>query len=499
MGRVLTNNISLQAAREDSIGVLPVSPVWRELEPNSISNYGKTIRTVSRTPISKTRQRSKGTLVDLDSAVEFEADVTMDSLEDFMEAFAFATATNSDLVWRGANATGTGFTVPALSAGQAGKLQSGSLVYARGYAVLANNGLKAISDDALVTETELTVAGLSAETASTNAMLELAGLRGASGNLALTVFGTWPSQTATITRTITLDFTTLGLTIGQFIGVGHGTNKYSSTEPFYGRITSIAAASITLDRLSAAVVADTGAGEVIDLLFGRFIRNVAADASDYLDVSYTMEAAYPNIGSGGGTEYEYAVGNYCNEFTLSLPLNDKATITYGFIGSNTEDGTSSRKTGANAPVQPVKKTAVNTTSDVARMVIQEVDGSGLTTDFKSLSISLRNNVSPEKVIGTLGSKYVNFGTLEVAIEAQLVFTSFGVPDAIKNNTTVGFFSILKNDNGVAVFDIPSMTLGGGGKEYPVNESVLLNSTGEAFEDTILGTSIGISLIPLRAE
>ena len=41
-----------------------------------------------------------------------------------------------------------------------------------------------------------------------------------------------------------------------------------------------------------------------------------------------------------------------------------------------------------------------------------------------------------------------------------------------------------------------MTLGGGDKEFPVNESVLLNLTGQAFGDTTLGTSIGISLFPI---
>lgn len=495
-------------AREASIGVLPGSPTWRALEPNNISNFGKTIRTVSRTPISRSRQRSKGTVVDLDSAVEFEADVTMDSIEDFTEGFAFARAVNYDLVWRGADATTGGYSVPAIAAAAAAKMTHtaggpSTLVFARGYALTANNGLKVLNVDPDTSDVLLECSGNAAETAPDKSMIEVCGIRPRTGDLAVDATGTWPSQTAVISSgnnaaTPNIDFTTIGLSLGQFIGVGRGTNKFT-TDPFYGRIIAISASSITLDRLSRSVADDAGAAKIVDILFGRFIRNVSFDDVDYLDVTYQMEAAFPNIGPGGGTEYEYAIGNYCNEMTLTLPLTDKATMTFGFIGSDTEDSTDTRKTNADTPIDPVKKTAVNTTSDIARMVVQGVDGSGITTDFKSLSISIRNNVSPEKVIGFFGSKYVNFGTLEVAVEAQLVFTSFGVPDAIKNNTTVGFFSILKNDDGVAVLDIPSMTLGGGGKEYPVNESILLNATGEAFEDSALGTSIGISLIPVRAE
>ena len=36
MSRVLTNNTSLAYAIESALGVLPGSPVWHELEPNSI-------------------------------------------------------------------------------------------------------------------------------------------------------------------------------------------------------------------------------------------------------------------------------------------------------------------------------------------------------------------------------------------------------------------------------------------------------------------------------
>ena len=85
MGRVLTNNTTLSYAVEETLGVLPGSPTWFILEPNSIGTYGATITTVARSPVSQNRQRRKGTVTDLDSAVEWEGDLTLSHFVDFIQ------------------------------------------------------------------------------------------------------------------------------------------------------------------------------------------------------------------------------------------------------------------------------------------------------------------------------------------------------------------------------------------------------------------------------
>src|SRR5258705_6940199 len=109
MGRVLTNNTYLAYAIEQSLGVLPVSPVWFLTEPNTISAYGANPTKVSRSPISKLRQRRKGTIVDQESPTEIEEDLTMTAISHFVEAFVYAAATNNDLIFRAAPALTTGF------------------------------------------------------------------------------------------------------------------------------------------------------------------------------------------------------------------------------------------------------------------------------------------------------------------------------------------------------------------------------------------------------
>jgi hypothetical protein len=498
MARVTTNTISLAFAEESSIGTLPGSPIWKLLEPNTIGTFGSSITTVARAPISKSRQRRKGTTTDLDSAVEFEADWTLDSFHDFIAAFVFAKNQNSTKVVRlhagapdnlAAVAATPGYSHSALSAA----LVAGMLIFVRGFTTAGNNGLKQVASGSSTTSTKITSGtGLANETPAlaTNATLEVCGFH-------FTDL-TWTDATSTI-GSITIDLTTLGLSVGQFIKVGIPTAKFTNGM-ITGRIVSIAAATVVLDKVTNV---DSGtldgggnqAGSTVDILYGRFYKNVDVGTADYIEKSFHFEATYPNLMAGPVTGYEYAKGNMCNEVSFNLPLADKATVSFGFIGTDTDIPTSVQKSGASTPRVPVATTALNTSADIARLRIAKVDETGITTDFKSLTLTLNNNVGPEKVLGTLGAKYMNTGNFEVEIEAEALFTDDAVVAAIRANTTVSFEFGVKNDDGAVFVDLPSMTLGNGGKSFPVNESVTIQLTGMAFKDPVLGTSIGVTVFP----
>lgn len=624
MARVKTNDISLAYAIQEAEGTLGADPTWKLLEPNTISGYGNTIRTVAREPISKTRQRRKGTVVDLDSAVAFEHDITIEVFQDFIEG------------WVGAQANGYNPFHPAEVAAATDRYRivdpddltagiiDNMLVFARGFALDANNGLKvvntlvasvaatgvltltpgtppdiedgdqviiggvyyefesgAIDDGAgtvgspykvniggddetsldnlilainatgvagtdyslsLVANPDVTAADTSATTVTVtarekgsagnaitttvanttdlafggatlsggadafidvdeslsdetpadtlNATLEVAGFRGASADITMTSGGNLASTV--------LDFTTLGLTVGQFIKIGGAdtiTQFATAANNGYARIVTIAAALLTLDKRSATFVTDAGTGKTIDIYFGRFVRNVSVDDADYIERYFTFEAAYPNLIAAATDGYEYSRDNLANEVSLELPLTDKAVATFGFNGKATDDPTSTRETNAASPRVPVQTVPFNTSADIARLRVTEVDETGLTTDFKSLTLRLNNNVSPEKVLSILGARFLNQGIFMVDIESQCLFSNGDVIAAIRSNTTVTFDAIIRNDDGGLAIDIPSMVLGGGDKEYPVNETVLVNLTGGAFEDPTLHTSIGFTIFP----
>ena len=259
--------------------------------------------------------------------------------------------------------------------------------------------------------------------------------------------------------------------------------------------------SVVFDKVSPALQIDsTASPNAVDVLFGEFIRNRAVDHADYLERSFQFELTSPGLGeSAGGVaedRYEYSKGNYCNTVGFALPLTDKAVATFAFIGTDTDSPVAAQKAGAIAAQSPTQRAAFNTSADIARLRITEADEDGLTTDFKSLTLTLNNNVSPEKVVGTVGAKFVNFGNFFVNLETQLIFTNEAVIQKIRDNETVTMDFVVKNSDGVIAVDIPSMILGGGGREFPRGESVLINLTCEANDDNIFESSIGVSIIPV---
>jgi hypothetical protein len=495
--RVQTNNTTLAYAEEAEVGVLPGNNKFTLLEPNTVSSYGATITTVARNPISQNRQRRKGTVTDLDSAVDWDGDFTVDNFVNFAEGFVFALATFDNVTFQGEPANPNGYGVPALESDQVAILHSApgggaTLFLATGYSKPENNGLKYIISQPFIDDETIPFNGCSAEVPPSNATLDIAGYRGGEGDFSGALSGT----EYTLTNT-SFDLTTLGLTAGQFVHIGGPETANQFPEGYgYGRIISISSDDIVLDKLDATLATSTGSGVSLDLLFGRFIRNVPTSHPDFLERSYTFELTYPNLNEDGADRYEYASGNISNTLGINLPLSDKAGLTYGFIGTDAQPPTDVRVAGADTPVLPLDTGAFNTTIDCTRLRIAETDDSGTYTDFKNLTVTLNNNVSPEKVLANLGARYMNFGNYEIDIEAQLIFSDYRVASAVRENRTMTMDFGVKNDNGAIVFDIPSMTLGGGDKEFPVNESVLINTTAQAFQDPTLDTSIGISIFPV---
>lgn len=516
MSRSGVNNFGLRFGIETALGVKPTTG-WRLLEPNNPSAFGESITTTERRPLSPDRGRKKGTVVNAESSVEYEGDMTVDAFTDFAEGFIFAQYANKGFDFKSTGdllpppvLSSSTWTIAALSALMGGKMinpagGTSMIVYAKGYTDPANNGLHNISTDAAETDVILTTdSTLVAETPGTNASLQLAGMRFAIADLALTVTG----STATLVSAADVaNWATHGLFVGQYIhlgsdddagvrqnGMGDGTDIYG-----YARITSISGATLNLDKLDVNLASDPANSTLTDVLYGRFLRNVpvtaSSDDNEFLERSYAFEGAYADLGGLGTPEYEYALGNFANELVINLPLNDKSTATWGFIGTRTEDITASRATGVVDAVSPLRTVAFNTASGIAAITTDVVSAAS-DVCFKSLTLTLKNNISRENCLGVLGASFINSGLFEVNLEGQMLFTNKDIVNAIKNNTTVTFGATMKNEDGALIFDIPSLAFGDGQREFPVDASILVNISGLAYNDptgTIPDVSIGISL------
>jgi hypothetical protein len=498
MGRSLTNNLSLAYAIEASVGVLPGSPSWKLVEPNDVTMLGAETEKVSRSPISKNIQRRKGAIVDLNSGFEVELDATYEHTGDFVNGFLWALSKGT--ITSGGVAvtkivptavTTTAYTVPLLG----NVIAQNRLIYARGFSNAVNNGLKVVDAAGSTTSIPVTGGGMVAESpaATQNATVELAGVRGATGDITISAAGNIVSTA--------LNWTTLapGLTVGQWIKIGGAAvaNQFTNTvNNGYARVTAISATTLTLDKRNATFVTDSGAAKNIDVYFGTFVRNVTVDNADYLERYYQFEGAYENLNvTPGADEYEYAKGNLADELTLSLPLTDKATMTCKFVGTDTLPPSTTRATGASTPIIPVANTLMSSTADVARLRVVGLDESGVSTFFKSAQVSIKNNVNPAKIIGRLGAVFMNRGNVEVDIQATLMFTDSIIATAVRDNRTMTWDTIIRNDDGAVAFDCPEVTFTNGKKAFPQNEEITIDVGIAAHQSAVFGYTIGVSLFP----
>lgn len=140
--KIDSNVTGLRIAEEASVGVLPATPVWNPLEPNSYSDFGGELTTRARNPINPSRQRLKGVIVDLDASGGFNQDLTQDDLlQDLLQGFFFANLRNkSQGLISDVDGANEEFSIPEL-----GNIVVNSLVFAKNLADAANNGVHLVT------------------------------------------------------------------------------------------------------------------------------------------------------------------------------------------------------------------------------------------------------------------------------------------------------------------------------------------------------------------
>lgn len=472
--KIDSNLTGLRFAEEASLKVLPGSPVWYPLEPNTYSNFGGKISTVARNPINPTRQRKKGVTTDLDASGGFNQDLTFNNTTRLMQGFFFADV-EEKLTNNPTNGTQHQITAVAASgktytaaAGLAGGI-AGDLYLATGFAVAANNGLKhttAASSGTVITVTD-TIAN---ETPAATAKIKRVGHKLGSATSAIVMNGDLVQLTESTT-----DLTTLGVGVGEWIFVG-GDDASSAflNNVGFARISRITAGLFEFDKVSWAPVAEAGTGLTIEVFFGDILRN-QSDPSLIKRRTYQVERSLGN--DDDGVMSEYLVGAVANELKINVAQADKVTVDLSFVAVDNEqrDGVTGLKAGTRPNL--VASDAYNTSSDFYRIKLASVGTDASVTPLfafaTDLSIDIKNNVTPNKAVGVLGAFDTSAGTFEVDGSITAYFADIAGVQAVRNNADITLdFVLLKAQTGL-LFDIPLLALGNGELDVKQDQAITL--------------------------
>jgi Phage tail tube protein len=465
--KIDSNVTGLRFAEEECLQELPVSPVWYPLEPNSYADFGGTLTTVSRNPINPSRQRKKGTVVDLEASGGFNQDLTQNNMTRILQGFMFNRIKERPTTepMNGAPIAITSISTTDDSYNAASGLAAfvaGSLVFAEGFDNAANNGIK---DVVTAAAGKITVSQNLVNDASPDGRLSVVGYQFAADTIELQAPVGAYARIADAGGAV--DFTTLGLNPGEWVFVGG--DNVANRFPVYGfaRIGEINAEYIAFDKTDFTAVADDGDGVTLQLFFSDVLRNKTTDEAIEAvgeNFSYQLERT---LGSDGvGVQSEYLTGAQANELTVNITQADKVTVDLSFIACDNEQrsGTEGLKAGTRPTLET--KDMYNTSSDFSRIKLASVDetASNVTPMFAFLTdmtLTINNNVSPLKSIGILGAFATNAGTFEVGGSLTAYFADMAAVKAVRNNADITLdIAMVKNNTGL-VFDMPLLTLGNG--------------------------------------
>jgi len=465
--KIDSNLTALNYAEEECLKQLPVTPTWYGLKPNSYSDFGGELTKVARAPIDASRQNQKGTVTDLDASGGINTDVIKDpALTRLLQGFFFADAREPSTTkpLNGAAIVLTSVdaaTKTYAAASGLGSFVAGQLIFASGFANASNNGVKTVvsSTAGTVVVSEVLVNEAAPPAA---AMFSRVGGELLAGDVSLAVVSGIPSLVATTT-----DFTTFpGLFPGKwlFIGGDASVNRFANNVGF-ARIKSISATTIVFDDTTWLPVTESGAGKSIRFFAGLVIRN-EKDAALIKRRSYCIER---QLGEGEtGTQAEYLEGAVANEFTLNIPQAEKLTCDMTFVAcDNTyKSGDVGDEIKSGTRVSASGGDAINSSSDIYRIKLAVIDPatsnpSALFGYASEATITITNNVTPNKAIGTLGAFDTSAGNFEVGGSLTAYFTTVAAVAAIRRNADVGLNVISCAKNAGFIYDMPLLGLGGG--------------------------------------
>lgn len=481
------NRLQITCVRESTPGVTPVTPRMRKMRVTGESII------FSPSYVDSEELRSDRMLGDpiltmqgASGGVNFELSFPDDASplsEIFRSAFeatwvntpVFDNDGTADSVITDAGTVANTYAV--VSGGTAAKV--GHLVRATGFAQSANNQIFRVASS-----TATTIVGTSlslvAETApAAAAKLKVVGFQGASGDITSLADGI--GSTA-------LDFTTLGLVVGQWIKIGGtlDTSQFAylvtlgatSRAAAWARITAITATKLTLDNLPSFWTTDSGTSKTIKVWFGDEIKNGVTPTSLSIERGF-MDQPVPT--------YITTLGMQVNTFNVEINSGDKIKGSANFLGLGGAIGTVSLDAVPDAATTGIVMAG---NANVGRL---GVNGAQLSSPnwAKSFTIQIDNNLRTLDAVDSQSPVGINDGECKVTGKLDTYFGSATEVAAFYAGTPRNINSRVAKNSQAIIFQVPRAIYRDGGNPQATakNTDIMASFSYQAALDTLTNSHV----------
>lgn len=369
---------------------------------------------------------------------------------------------------------------------------AGDLVKGSGFASATNNGVHLVETVTAGTKVEVATNLVDESNPPSGAKLVKVGVQADVGDLDVNVSGDLPRITST-----TLDFTDLGLIPGEWIFVGGDSSGHKFTNAAnngWKRVKSIAAGYIEIDKSDTTMVVEANTTSTVRLFIGRILINEVGTLIKRRTYNLERSLGVPNTDNPNEVQSEYLAGSVPNEMVWNLATADKMTLDLSFISMDHELRTAA--TGVKSGARPalVETDAYNTSNDISRIKMSIIDEasenpSALFAYITEATMTVSNNVTPNKVIGTIGASDMTAGSFSVEGTMTAYFVDVTALQAVRDNASVTLDMIFAKGNTGVVIDLPLITLGEGRanleQDQPITLPLGFNGAKGAYGYTLL--------------
>ncbi len=307
--------------------------------------------------------------------------------------------------------------------------------------------------------------------------MKVVGFQGGSGDI---------TATSTGLGSTTLDFTTLGLTVGEWLKVGGtaaGTKFATAANNDWVRLTAIAAHALTFDNLPSGWSVDAGAGKTISVWMPDYIKNGTSMQSLSIERGF-LDQVTPT--------YILQKGMVVDKMSVKIDAKQKITGSFDFLGMSGSQSQASVAGSTSAAPDPSTYPVMAASANVGRVGF---NGASLASPnfVKSFDIELANNLAVIEAVDSPSPVSISSGSCDISVTLETYFGDNTLLSQLFAGTVISVNARATKGSQALIWGVPSLTLTEGVPNAArKNDRVTLPAKGSASIDALTNAHITLS-------